>query len=156
MFIKQVRGPKCARRFAEYLTDAKDLGVKNIMVLERGFNGWEASGRPVCRCNDISCKGEWKSNALWGWLQESKFCYIPDDGRSVLIFLFDNRIWIYIQYSTVCSSSCHYFLIERRNIWVLHIHKIMNTRKSGCYWVLMLNVGIYWLYVCSLVCIDQP
>ncbi|KAK6126246.1 hypothetical protein DH2020_040018 [Rehmannia glutinosa] len=38
-------GPKCARRLAEYLDDAKDAGVKNIMVLERGYNGWEASGK---------------------------------------------------------------------------------------------------------------
>ncbi|KAK4432476.1 Dual specificity phosphatase Cdc25 [Sesamum alatum] len=56
--LSQVRGPKCARRFAEYLADAKDMGMKNIMVLERGYNGWEASGRPVCRCTDVPCKGE--------------------------------------------------------------------------------------------------
>ncbi|KAK6152362.1 hypothetical protein DH2020_014997 [Rehmannia glutinosa] len=56
--LSQVRGPKCARRLAEYLDDAKDAGVKNIMVLERGYNGWEASGRPVCRCTEIPCKGE--------------------------------------------------------------------------------------------------
>jgi len=54
----QVRGPKCARRFAEY---AGGVGVgvgvgMNIMVLERGYNGWEASGRPVCRCTDHPCK----------------------------------------------------------------------------------------------------
>ncbi|XP_047956695.1 arsenate reductase 2.2 isoform X2 [Salvia hispanica] len=55
--LSQVRGPKCARRFAEYVADAKDLGVKDIVVLERGFNGWESSGRPVCRCNNIPCKG---------------------------------------------------------------------------------------------------
>ncbi|KAI3442920.1 Rhodanese domain-containing protein, partial [Psidium guajava] len=23
------------------------------LVLERGYNGWEASGRPVCRCTDV-------------------------------------------------------------------------------------------------------
>ncbi|KAL3825858.1 hypothetical protein ACJIZ3_021887 [Penstemon smallii] len=35
-----VRGPKCARKFADYLADVKeDVGVKNIMVLERGYNG---------------------------------------------------------------------------------------------------------------------
>ncbi|KAL3623352.1 cell division cycle-related protein [Castilleja foliolosa] len=56
--LSQVRGPKCARKFAEYLGDAKDVGVKNIMVLERGYNGWEASGRPVCRCTKVPCKGE--------------------------------------------------------------------------------------------------
>ncbi|KAK9289606.1 hypothetical protein L1049_007763 [Liquidambar formosana] len=38
----QVRGPTCAR-FADYLVE-KDTGIKNILVLERGFNGWEASG----------------------------------------------------------------------------------------------------------------
>lgn len=54
----QVRGPSCARMFNDYLSDAKeDSGVKNIMVLERGFNGWELSGRPVCRCKEAPCKG---------------------------------------------------------------------------------------------------
>ncbi|CAK9145986.1 unnamed protein product [Ilex paraguariensis] len=57
--LSQVRGPKCARRFSEYLTEMKEhAGIKNIMVLERGYNGWEASGRPVCRCSDIPCKGD--------------------------------------------------------------------------------------------------
>uniref|UniRef100_A0A5B6ZSP5 arsenate reductase (glutathione/glutaredoxin) n=1 Tax=Davidia involucrata TaxID=16924 RepID=A0A5B6ZSP5_DAVIN len=57
--LSQVRGPKCARRFADYLSDIKeDAGIKNIMVLERGFNGWEASGRPVCCCTEIPCKGD--------------------------------------------------------------------------------------------------
>ncbi|KAM7255138.1 hypothetical protein ACFE04_020379 [Oxalis oulophora] len=56
--LSQVRGPKCARRFANYLEELKDnAGIKNIMVLERGFNGWEASGQPVCRCTDVPCKG---------------------------------------------------------------------------------------------------
>ncbi|KAE9465467.1 hypothetical protein C3L33_02616, partial [Rhododendron williamsianum] len=55
----QVRGPKCARRLADYLAELKqDMGIKNILVLERGYNGWEASGRPVCRCTDIPCKGD--------------------------------------------------------------------------------------------------
>ncbi|KVH90410.1 Rhodanese-like domain-containing protein [Cynara cardunculus var. scolymus] len=53
-----VRGPKCARRFADYLAEAKEsAGIKNIMVLERGYNGWEASGKPVCRCSGTTCKG---------------------------------------------------------------------------------------------------
>ncbi|EOY07946.1 hypothetical protein QUC31_011080 [Theobroma cacao] len=57
--LSQVRGPTCARRFANYLEEMKeDVGIKNILVLERGFNGWEASGRPVCRCTDVPCKGE--------------------------------------------------------------------------------------------------
>ncbi|KAI9122271.1 hypothetical protein K1719_006960 [Acacia pycnantha] len=58
--LSQVRGPTCARRLANYLEDFKkdDAGIKNVMVLERGFNGWEASGRPVCRCSDVHCKGE--------------------------------------------------------------------------------------------------
>ncbi|XP_006347732.1 dual specificity phosphatase Cdc25 [Solanum tuberosum] len=56
--LSQVRGPKCARRLAEYLAESKDdVGIKNIMVLERGFNGWESSGRPVCRCAEVFCKG---------------------------------------------------------------------------------------------------
>jgi len=55
----QVRGPTCARRLANYLEEVKeDGGIKNIMVLERGFNGWEAAGRPVCRCTGIPCKDE--------------------------------------------------------------------------------------------------
>ncbi|KAI3471866.1 hypothetical protein Pfo_028554 [Paulownia fortunei] len=56
--LSQVRGPKCARRFGDYLTDVNDVGVKNVMVLERGYNGWEASGKPVCRCTEVPCKGE--------------------------------------------------------------------------------------------------
>lgn len=56
--LYQVRGPKCARRFADYLAEGKvDAGIKNIMVLERGYNGWEASGKPVCRCRGSTCKG---------------------------------------------------------------------------------------------------
>ncbi|CAH2057312.1 unnamed protein product [Thlaspi arvense] len=32
----EVRGPKCARRLADYLAELKeDAGIKNIMVLER-------------------------------------------------------------------------------------------------------------------------
>ncbi|GAB2272296.1 cell division cycle- protein [Dionaea muscipula] len=59
--LSQVRGPKCARRLLDYLTEVKDetgTGIKNIKVLESGFNGWEASGRPVCRCTDNPCKAE--------------------------------------------------------------------------------------------------
>ncbi|OAY26545.1 dual specificity phosphatase Cdc25 isoform X1 [Manihot esculenta] len=57
--LSQVRGPTCARRFANYLEEMKeDAEIKNIMVLERGFNGWEAAGRPVCRCTSIPCKAE--------------------------------------------------------------------------------------------------
>ena len=54
--LSQVRGPSCARKLANYLEENKDVGIKNIMVLERGFNGWEASGKPVCRCNNVPCK----------------------------------------------------------------------------------------------------
>ncbi|GFS45798.1 rhodanese/cell cycle control phosphatase superfamily protein [Actinidia rufa] len=57
--LSQVRGPRCAGRLAAYLAELKeDMGIKNIMVLERRFNGWEASGRPVCRCTEIPCKGD--------------------------------------------------------------------------------------------------
>eukprot|EP00268_Persea_americana_P063736 TRINITY_DN82_c0_g1_i1.p1 TRINITY_DN82_c0_g1~~TRINITY_DN82_c0_g1_i1.p1 ORF type:complete len:133 (-),score=6.86 TRINITY_DN82_c0_g1_i1:490-888(-) len=56
--LSQVRGPSCARMFANYLAETKeDLGIKKVVILERGFNGWEASGRPVCRCADLPCKG---------------------------------------------------------------------------------------------------
>ncbi|CAN6290956.1 unnamed protein product [Urochloa humidicola] len=56
--LSKVRGPSCAQMFHDYLSEAKeDSGVKNIMILERGFNGWELSGRPVCRCEDTPCKG---------------------------------------------------------------------------------------------------
>ncbi|KAG7027239.1 Dual specificity phosphatase Cdc25 [Cucurbita argyrosperma subsp. argyrosperma] len=55
--LSQVRGPSCARKLANYLEEIKeDAGIKSICVLERGFNGWEASGRPVCRCNNVPCK----------------------------------------------------------------------------------------------------
>lgn len=60
----QVRGPSCARMFSDYLSESKeDSGIKNIMVLERGFNGWEISGQPVCHCKDAPCKGtcSWSS-----------------------------------------------------------------------------------------------
>ncbi|XP_057534896.1 dual specificity phosphatase Cdc25 [Amaranthus tricolor] len=57
--LSQVRGPKCARRLSEYLAETSQIaGIKNIMVLERGFNGWEAAGKPVCRCTDNPCKAE--------------------------------------------------------------------------------------------------
>ncbi|ONK71870.1 uncharacterized protein A4U43_C04F13230 [Asparagus officinalis] len=57
--LSQVRGPTCARTFANYLSEIKgDAGINKIMVLDHGFNGWHASGRPVCRCTDIPCKGE--------------------------------------------------------------------------------------------------
>ncbi|OVA06941.1 Rhodanese-like domain [Macleaya cordata] len=47
--LSQVRGPSCARRLVDYLEGMKeDVGIKNVMVLERGFNDWESSGRPVC------------------------------------------------------------------------------------------------------------
>ncbi|KAF7040430.1 hypothetical protein CFC21_050334, partial [Triticum aestivum] len=53
-----VRGPSCARMFLDYLSEAKEeSAVKSITVLERGFNGWELSGRAVCRCKDAPCKG---------------------------------------------------------------------------------------------------
>ncbi|XP_068645963.1 dual specificity phosphatase Cdc25 [Aristolochia californica] len=56
--LSQVRGPSCARFFADYLSEVKeDTGIKKIVVLERGFSGWEASGRPVCLCTEIPCKG---------------------------------------------------------------------------------------------------
>ena len=41
----------------------EDTGIKNILVLERGFNGWEASGRPVCHCTNVPCKGESKGES---------------------------------------------------------------------------------------------
>lgn len=57
--LSQVRGPTCAEAFLDYLSKKDgDTGFKEVMVLERGFNGWEASGRPVCRCTEIPCKGE--------------------------------------------------------------------------------------------------
>ncbi|KAH7512010.1 dual specificity phosphatase Cdc25 [Ziziphus jujuba] len=57
--LSQVRGPTCARKFVNHLQEIKDdAGIKNVLVLERGFNGWEASGRPICRCNSVPCKSE--------------------------------------------------------------------------------------------------
>ncbi|KAI4310423.1 hypothetical protein MLD38_035403 [Melastoma candidum] len=56
--LSQVRGPTCARRLANYLEEMKeDGGIKDILVLEKGYNGWEASGKPTCRCGDAPCKG---------------------------------------------------------------------------------------------------
>ncbi|KDO51712.1 hypothetical protein CISIN_1g032540mg [Citrus sinensis] len=57
--IQEVRGPTCAKRLANYLDEVKeDTGINSIFVLERGFKGWEASGKPVCRCTDVPCKEE--------------------------------------------------------------------------------------------------
>ncbi|KAK8940581.1 Dual specificity phosphatase Cdc25 [Platanthera zijinensis] len=58
--LSQVRGPACAKAFVDYLSQKKDDddGIKEVMVLERGFQGWEASGRPVCHCTEILCKSE--------------------------------------------------------------------------------------------------
>ncbi|ONK56981.1 uncharacterized protein A4U43_C10F15320 [Asparagus officinalis] len=57
--LSKVRGPSCARMFADYLSEMKDdARINKVMILERGFNGWHSSGRPVCRCTDIPCKGE--------------------------------------------------------------------------------------------------
>ncbi|KAK9126595.1 hypothetical protein Scep_015441 [Stephania cephalantha] len=56
--LSQVRGPSCARKLVKYLGEIKeDSGIENVLVLEHGFNGWESSGRPVCRCTDIPCGG---------------------------------------------------------------------------------------------------
>ncbi|XP_020588831.1 arsenate reductase 2.2-like [Phalaenopsis equestris] len=57
--LSQVRGPACARIFADYLSKVNENGgIKEVMVLEKGFNGWKASGRPICSCTDIPCKAE--------------------------------------------------------------------------------------------------
>ncbi|KAH0456483.1 hypothetical protein IEQ34_014390 [Dendrobium chrysotoxum] len=54
-----VRGPACAQTFVDYLSKMnEDPGIKEVMVLERGFNGWQASGRLVCNCTDVPCKSE--------------------------------------------------------------------------------------------------
>ncbi|KAL0736689.1 hypothetical protein Bca4012_012899 [Brassica carinata] len=59
MSLQLVRGPTRARRLVNYLDEKKEeTGIKNIMILERGFNGWEAAGKPVCRCADVPCKGD--------------------------------------------------------------------------------------------------
>lgn len=57
--FSQVRGPTCARNLNEHLNKAVSEGnlekVPNIVVLERGFNGWAESGRPVCSCQGLVC-----------------------------------------------------------------------------------------------------
>nr|XP_024368349.1 arsenate reductase 2.2-like [Physcomitrium patens]PNR62831.1 hypothetical protein PHYPA_001255 [Physcomitrium patens] len=57
--FSQVRGPTCARKLSEHLNNAKTEGkiekVPSIVVLERGFNGWAESGRPICSCQDLVC-----------------------------------------------------------------------------------------------------
>ncbi|URD80170.1 RHOD [Musa troglodytarum] len=56
---KPVRGPSCAHMFLDYLSEVKeDAGINKVMVLERGFNGWHASGRPVCHCTDAPCTSD--------------------------------------------------------------------------------------------------
>ncbi|URD82572.1 RHOD [Musa troglodytarum] len=59
IMILQVRGPSCAHMFLDYLSEVKeDAGINKVMVLERGFNGWHASGRPVCHCTDAPCTSD--------------------------------------------------------------------------------------------------
>eukprot|EP00252_Welwitschia_mirabilis_P015289 TRINITY_DN33588_c0_g1_i1.p1 TRINITY_DN33588_c0_g1~~TRINITY_DN33588_c0_g1_i1.p1 ORF type:complete len:173 (+),score=26.76 TRINITY_DN33588_c0_g1_i1:115-633(+) len=58
--LSKVRGPSCARMLADYLSENVQEGslpIKKILVLEKGFNGWQASGRPVCQCREPKCKG---------------------------------------------------------------------------------------------------
>ncbi|KAK1289287.1 Dual specificity phosphatase Cdc25 [Acorus calamus] len=56
--LSKVRGPSCARMLADYLSEKKvGAEIKNVVVLERGFNGWRTSGRPVCSCTNIPCNG---------------------------------------------------------------------------------------------------
>ncbi|RRT72616.1 hypothetical protein B296_00017701 [Ensete ventricosum] len=59
IMILQVRGPSCAHMFLDYLKEVKeDAGINKVMVLEHGFNGWHASGRPVCRCPSAPCTSD--------------------------------------------------------------------------------------------------
>ncbi|XP_006851272.2 arsenate reductase 2.2 [Amborella trichopoda] len=56
--LSKVRGPSCAQQFSDYLAESDpDGAIREIMVLERGFNGWQASGRPVCHCTHLPCQG---------------------------------------------------------------------------------------------------
>jgi len=58
--LSKVRGPSCARMLAENLSEnisARPSNIKKILILERGFNGWQAAGRPVCQCRETTCKG---------------------------------------------------------------------------------------------------
>ncbi|KAF3778713.1 Dual specificity phosphatase [Nymphaea thermarum] len=56
--LSQVRGPSCARKFARYLENVNDdINIKEIMILEGGFNRWSDRRRPVCRCSEVLCKG---------------------------------------------------------------------------------------------------
>ncbi|EPS72356.1 hypothetical protein M569_02402, partial [Genlisea aurea] len=54
--LSQVRGPKCARAYAEYIAETGGVEEKSVVILEHGFNGWGASGKPVCTCRDVPCK----------------------------------------------------------------------------------------------------
>ncbi|KAG0452919.1 hypothetical protein HPP92_025583 [Vanilla planifolia] len=57
--LSQVRGPTCAQMFVDYLSKkSEDAGIREVVILERGFNGWKASGREVCSCMDNPCKAE--------------------------------------------------------------------------------------------------
>ncbi|KAJ4777801.1 Arsenate reductase 2.2 [Rhynchospora pubera] len=56
--LSKVRGPTCAQLFLDYLSESKeDMDIKNVLVLEKGFNGWQYAGKPVCTCTDSPCKG---------------------------------------------------------------------------------------------------
>ncbi|CAM6123964.1 unnamed protein product [Calypogeia fissa] len=55
----QIRGPTCARTLVEHLNNASSAGTAEktpkVLVLERGFDGWAAAGRPVCSCKIAPC-----------------------------------------------------------------------------------------------------
>ncbi len=56
----QVRGPICAQILCDHLnTTSVNEGlmdkVPKVVVLERGFDGWEMAGRPVCSCTGMVC-----------------------------------------------------------------------------------------------------
>ncbi|GLJ06532.1 hypothetical protein SUGI_0041280 [Cryptomeria japonica] len=58
--LSKVRGPSCARMLAENLSEnplAGSSSIQKILILERGFNGWQAAGHPVCQCKELICKG---------------------------------------------------------------------------------------------------
>ncbi|GAQ88621.1 Rhodanese or Cell cycle control phosphatase [Klebsormidium nitens] len=70
--LSQVRGPSCARKLHRQLEalasqdkSQRDAApeLPTIFVLERGFNGWAAGGKPVCRCGDMVCK----QSVQWPW-----------------------------------------------------------------------------------------
>ena len=57
--LSQVRGPKCATRFAVALDDGGDGGGPDVFVLDGGFSGFATTPARRALCEDLDAR-------MWG------------------------------------------------------------------------------------------